>query len=40
MSKKEFDEPDTTLEVPDDMEYIEECEDGFWILLEFLLFFG
>jgi hypothetical protein len=40
MSKSEVEGPETTLKVPDDMEYIEECEDGFWILLELLLVFG
>ena len=40
MSKNEVEGSETAMDVHDNIEYIEECEDGFWILLEFLLVFG
>ena len=40
MNKTEVEGPETTMDVPEDMEYIEECEDGFWLLLFFLAVFG
>lgn len=40
MSKNVAKGSETTLEAPEDMEYVEECEDGFWLMLFFLAMFG